>query len=49
MVVELITVFWGVVFPTLGWHDRYRDVVIRLWSGFLLPRRGDTLLSFCGR
>lgn len=27
VVVEPVTVFWGVVFLTLGWHDRYRDVV----------------------
>jgi len=27
VVVELVMVFWGVVFLTLGWHDRCRDMV----------------------
>lgn len=49
MVVEPVTVFWGVVLPTLGWHDRYCDVVLWLWPGFVLLGCGDTLLGLCGR
>lgn len=34
MVVELVTVFLGVVFLTLGWHDCYRDVVAPVLAWF---------------